>query len=198
MNMSLWHFLMGSYMRHASIVFTVFSYTSALVFLRPLEGHIDIDQSHVLGHMMIHPLTEAILGQGGDIPPGGEIPPFFINLNTGGDIPPFSDLTVGTRGWYPPPGVKSPPFSKDLNTGGDILPPLSVLTGGNIKWTFLNPCKICLPCGHIVSILSLSLHLNFVWSQTKTQFSLSFATTVNVVTCQNVEQLRLQNLDRRC
>ena len=59
-----------------------------------------------------HPLTEAILGQGGDIPPGGEIPPFFINLNTGGDIPPFSDLTVGTRGWYPPPGVKSPPFSK--------------------------------------------------------------------------------------
>lgn len=45
-----------------------------------------------------HPLTEAILGQGGDIPPGGEIPPFFINLNTGGDIPPFSDLTVGTRG----------------------------------------------------------------------------------------------------
>ena len=24
-----------------------------------------------------HPLTEAILGQGGDIPPGGEIPPIF-------------------------------------------------------------------------------------------------------------------------
>ena len=41
------------YMRHASIVFTVFSYTSVLVFLRPLDGHIDIDQSHVLGHMMI-------------------------------------------------------------------------------------------------------------------------------------------------
>ena len=37
------------YMRHASIVFTVFSYTSVLVFLCPLDGHIDIDQSHVLG-----------------------------------------------------------------------------------------------------------------------------------------------------
>ena len=40
-------------MQHASIVFTVFSYTSVLVFLRPLDRHIDIGQSHVLGHMMI-------------------------------------------------------------------------------------------------------------------------------------------------
>ena len=32
----------------------------------------------------IHPLTEAILGQGGDIPPGGEIPPFFHKSQHGG------------------------------------------------------------------------------------------------------------------
>ena len=34
-------------------------------------------ESADVGRESVHPLTEAILEQGGDIPPGGEIPPFF-------------------------------------------------------------------------------------------------------------------------
>ena len=117
-----------------------------------------------------------------DLNTGGDIPP-FSDLTVrrrgwypppGGEIPPILQRSQHWR-WYPP----LPVCGNFLTSKGDTPPPpLRIFSMCGIFEPFLCPFKtlilvclkfrinifkmlaeICLQCGHIVSILSLSLHL---------------------------------------
>ena len=144
--------------------------------------------SEVITSLVSHPLTEAILGQGGDIPPGGEIPPILHRYQQGGWYPPLLWFDSKEKGVISTPGGEIPPIlrrsqhwrwypplpvhrnfltnsSRIFSMCGVFEPfpfPFKTLMLFCLKFRmnlFQIIAEIWLQCEHFVSILPLSLHL---------------------------------------
>ena len=90
----------------------------------PQQGRAHHLASHHLEIVIgFHPLTEAILGQGGDIPPGGEIPPILHRSQHGGWYPPLLWFDSKEKGVISTPWGWNPPHSLKISTLEVISPP---------------------------------------------------------------------------